>query len=213
MKKTRVFLDYVDGSEVAVRLVDGKLDDIFFETNGFPPGTIFRARVDRPAKGQGGVFVSFPGGVGFLKHVKGISAGQRMLVQVAGYAGAGKAIPVTARLLFKSRYVIVTPNAPGLNISRNIQDVGLRNSLVDYFQDELRSLSFGLILRTSCATADFEDIRKDAATICDAANAVLGDNGQKLCLMRKADSPHHLAWREWTTEATFFRDSDHRSVA
>ncbi len=205
MNGTRVFLDYINGLEAAVQIVDGKLEDLFLETDGFSPGTIFRARVDRAVKGQGGVFVSFPGGVGFLKHIKGISVGQRMLVQVSGYAEVGKAIPVTARLLFKSRYVIVTPDAPGLNISRNIKDECLRKALLDYLHDELSSQAFGLILRSSCETADFEDILEDAVAMQNAARAVLGDKGRELCLMLEADSPHRLAWREWTTEATIIR--------
>ena len=206
MKSTQVFLDHINGLEAAVRLVNGKLDDLFIEPDGFAPGTIFRVRVERPVKGQGGFFVSFPGGVGFLKDSKGISSGKRMLVQVSGYSEVGKAIPVTAKLLFKSRFVIVTPSAPGLNISRNIKDEKLRNALKDYLQDDIASVSFGLILRSSCATADFEDIRQDALATFDSANAVLRDEGREPSIILQADNPHRLAWREWTSEATIFRE-------
>ena len=206
MKSTQIFLDHILGLEVAVRLVNGRLDDLFLETDVLAPGTIFRAKVEKPVKGQGGFFVSFPGGVGFLKSTQGVSSGKRMLVQVSGYAEMGKAIPVTKRLLFKSRFVIVTPNAPGLNISRNIKDESLRDALLDYLKDELASVSFGLILRSSCATADFEDIRQDALAMYNAANAVLSDKTLELCMMLQADSPHRLAWREWTGEAAIFRE-------
>jgi ribonuclease G len=61
-------------------------------------------------------------GSGFLRQISGIAPGQRLLVQVTGPAEPGKALPVTTRLLFKSRFAIVTPDAPGLNISRRIKD-------------------------------------------------------------------------------------------
>ena len=57
------------------------------------------------------------------------------LVEVApGYARnfllpQGKALPVTTRLLFKSRFAIITPDAPGLNISRRIKDEAMRDDL------------------------------------------------------------------------------------
>ena len=33
MKSTQVFLDHIDGLEAAVRLVNGRLDDLFLETD------------------------------------------------------------------------------------------------------------------------------------------------------------------------------------
>ena len=102
MNGTQIFLDYMDGQEAAALVVDGRLEDLIVDSEAFAPGTIFRAKVDRPAKGQGGVFVSFPEGRGFLRQIKGVSVGQNMLVQVTGYADEGKAIPLTTKLLFKN---------------------------------------------------------------------------------------------------------------
>ena len=73
-------------------------------------------------KGQGGLFLDTPDGTAYLRQIKGIAPGQALLVQVTGYAETGKAIPVTVKLLFKSRYAIVTPEAPGVNLSRRIRD-------------------------------------------------------------------------------------------
>ena len=93
------------------------------------PGAIYRAVADRPVKGQGGIFVKLPEGSGFLRQISGVAPGQRLLVQVTGPAEPGKAMPVTTRLLFKSRFAIVTPDAPGLNISRRIKDEDARADL------------------------------------------------------------------------------------
>ena len=202
MKGTQIFLDHIDGQEAAALVVDGRLEDLIVESEAFAPGTIFRAKVDRPVKGQGGVFVSFPEGKGFLRQIKGVSGGQNMLVQVTGYAEEGKAIPLTTKLLFKSRYVIITPEAPGLNLSRRIRDEELRDALLEYIHDGLAPFSYGIILRSSCAAADFEDVLEDAKNMLNVVEAVLEDETAESCQLLSADSPHQMAWREWTTKAT-----------
>ncbi len=202
MKGTQIFLDHINGQEAAALVVDGRLEDLIVDSAAFAPGTIFRAKVDRPVKGQGGVFVSFPEGRGFLRQIKGVSGGQNMLVQVTGYAEKGKAIPVTTKLLFKSRYVIIKPGAHGLNLSRRIWDEELRGALLEYIRDGLAPFSYGIILRSSCAAADFEDVLEDTKTMLKVVKAVLEDDTAESCQLLAADSPHHVAWREWTTEAT-----------
>src|SRR5690606_25154652 len=114
MKGRVVLLDQIDGREAAALLVDGILEEIAIDPAGdaLAPGAICRAIADRPVKGQGGLFVKLPGGVsGFLRQVSGIAPGQRLIVQVSGPAEPGKAVPVSARVLFKSRYAILTPGA------------------------------------------------------------------------------------------------------
>ena len=207
MKGTQIFLDHIDGREAAALVVDGRLEDLFVDSDAFAPGTIFRAKVDRPVKGQGGVFVTFPEGRGFLRQIKGVSGGQNILVQVSGYAEDGKAIPVTTKLLFKSRYVIITPDAPGLNLSRSIRDEHLRDALLEHIHDGLAPLSYGIILRSSCATADFDDVLDDARTMLDVVQVVLEDDSSDPCLLLSADSPHQMAWREWTTAASVEQDA------
>ena len=202
MKGTQIFLDHINGQEAAALVVDGRLEDLIVDSAAFAPGTIFRAKVDRPVKGQGGVFVSFPEGRGFLRQIKGVSGGQNILVQVTGYAEEGKAIPVTTKLLFKSRYVIITPGAPGLNLSRRIRDEELRDALLEYIHGGIAPLSYGIILRSSCAAADFEDVLEDTKTMLNVVKAVLEDDTAESCQLLAADSPHYIAWREWTTEAT-----------
>ena len=201
MRGTQIFLDHIDGYEAAALVVDGRLEDLIVDSDVFPPGTIFRAKVDRAVKGQGGVFVRFPEGKGFLRQIKGVSNGQNILVQVTGYSEEGKAIPVTTKLLFKSRYVIISPDAPGLNLSRSIRDKELRDAILEYIHDGLEPLSYGIILRSSCATADFEDVLEDAKTMLDVVKRVLEDDTTETCQLLSADSPHHMAWREWTTGA------------
>ncbi len=121
MKGRTIILDHLGDREAAALMVDGKLDDLLIDTGDAPRvGTVYRAVADRPVKGQGGMFLKTPDGSAFLRQIKGLAPGQALLVQVTGYAEPGKALPVTTKLLFKSRFAIVTPDAPGLNISRSI---------------------------------------------------------------------------------------------
>ena len=202
MKGRQIALDHLDGHEAAALLVDGRLDDLLIDSDLPRPGTIYRAIADRPMKGQGGVFVKTPDGAAFLRQIKGLAPGQPILVQVSGHAEPGKAIPVTARLLFKSRYAIVTPEAPGLNISRSIRDDDLRDTLLSLAHEEMGGGAMGLILRSSCADADPEAIRDDIRAMADLATAILDDaEDPSTAKLTEGDSPHSLCWREWTESA------------
>jgi len=136
-----------------------------------------------------------------LRQVKGLAPGQTLLVQVSGFAEAGKAIPVTSKILFKSRYVIVTPDAPGLNISRSIKDDDRRDALLQIIRERLDPFEYGMILRSSCADADDEDILDDAQNMLGLASAVMADQDGEPELLVEADTPHTLGWREWTAPA------------
>ena len=201
MKGRQILLDHMNDRQAAALVEDGKLQDLFLETDLPAPGTVYRAVADRPVKGQGGMFLKTPDGPAFLRQVKGLAPGQTLLVQVSGFAEAGKAIPVTSKLLFKSRYVIVTPDAPGLNISRSIKDDDRRDALLQIIREGLDPFEYGMILRSSCADADDEDILDDAQNMLGLASAVMADQDGAPELLVEADTPHTLGWREWTASA------------
>ncbi|MEM7731357.1 MAG: ribonuclease E/G [Pseudomonadota bacterium] len=197
MKGATICLDTLKGAEAAALIEDGQLTDLLIDSDLPRPGTIYRATADRPVKGQGGMFVKTPDGVGFLRQVKGLSPGQTMLVQVTGFAEPGKAIPVTAKLLFKSRYAIVTPGAPGLNVSRSIKDDDERDRLLEIAHEVMKGSKNGLILRSSCGGAAASDIEEDIATMANLASAVLTDTAGGPEKLVEGPGPHDLAWREW----------------
>ncbi|RYH08038.1 ribonuclease E/G [Tropicimonas sp. IMCC6043] len=201
MKGTSVFLDHIAGRAAAARFVDGTLDDFLVDPPADGPdpvGTIHRAIVERPAKGQGGVFVRIAdGATGFLRHAKGLSAGQSVLAQTTGFAEPGKATPMTQKLLFKSKYAIVTPEAPGLNVSRQIRDEERRVELKSLAEAAMESSEHGLILRSGAAAAADDEIAEDIAAMRSLAEAILSDGeGTPERLLEGADS-YALAWREW----------------
>lgn len=202
MKGRTIILDHLGGLEAAALIVDGVLDDFLIDDPGRPrPGAIYRGICDRPMKGQGGMTLRLPDGRGFLRQAKGLAPGQPVLVQVTGHAEAGKAVPVTTRLLFKSRHAIVTPDAPGLNISRQIKDEEERVRLRT-IADALVEEDQGLILRSSCEGAAEEEIVEDISAMLDLSAKVLSEaDGSAPEALTEGDGPHLLAWREWVAPA------------
>ncbi|SEQ45817.1 ribonuclease E/G [Thalassovita taeanensis] len=197
----QIILDELAGKEAAALIVDGQLHDLLVDSDAPRVGAIYRAVAERPMKGQGGLFLRTPDGQAFLRQVKGIAPGDTMLVQVTGYAEAGKALPVTQKLLFKSRFAIVTPDAPGLNISRKIRDEGLRDTLLAIAHDVMDGVEMGLILRSSCEGADADEIAEDIAAMADLAQAVVADAEGAPEKLTEGEGPHGLAWRDWVEPA------------
>jgi len=178
--------------------VGGRLDDLLIDGDAPRPGTIYRAIADRPVKGQGGMFLRTPDGTAFVRQVKGIAPGQTLLVQVTGHAEPGKAIPVTARVLFKSRYAIVTPEAPGRNVSRAIRDEETRVRLQEIAAETMSDSGMGLILRSACDGAGEDEIAADITQMHKVAQAVTGDaTGREADTLLEGDGPHARAWRDW----------------
>lgn len=205
MKGRAVILDEMNGQHAAALIEDGVLIELAIDPTGdMPmPGAIYRAVADRPMKGQGGIFVKLPHGSGFLRQISGISPGQRLLVQVTGPAEDGKATPVTVRLLFKSRFAIITPDAPGMNISRRIKDEDLRAELQDIATAQMQGAAetLGLILRSACVDADPDAVAEDIAAMRGLAEAVLADLDGAPELLVDGAGAHEVAFRDWLDPA------------
>jgi ribonuclease G len=201
MKGRVVALDEIAGRQAAALVVDGRLEDLRVDPadDRAIPGAIYRAVADRPVKGQGGIFVKLPQGSGFLRQVSGIAPGQRLLVQVTGPAEDGKAVPVTTRLLFKSRFAILTPDAPGLNISRRIRDEDRRGVLQAIAEAEMAGAAetLGLILRSACWDAEEDAVAEDIAAMRGLAEAVLVDLTGGPELLVDGAGAHEVAFRDW----------------
>lgn len=204
MKGRIAVLDQINGRAAAALIVDGRLEDLLIDPPDDPaprPGAIYVATVDRPVKGQNGAMLKLGGGqTGFLRHAKGISPGQKMLVQVATRAEAGKAAPVTTRLLFKGRYAILTPGAKGLNVARSIKDEDERDRLAELAHEAMAGYedSLGLILRSACADTDEAAIFDEVAATLETCHVVMAEQDSDPTLLLAAPSADYLAWRDWT---------------
>lgn len=202
MKGRAIVLDRWAGREAAALLVDGRLDDLLIDDDSQPrPGTVYRAVCDRPLKGQGGMMVRLPDGLtGWLRDGKGLKVGQAVQVQVSGVATEGKAVPVTGRILLKSRCAIVSPGAPGLNISRQITEEATRDHLIGLAQG-IVGLDYPMILRTACVEATDDAVAEDIRRMAALAGRLEGDSGSAPALLIAGDGPHALALREWSAPA------------
>lgn len=206
MKGRVVILDHIGDRRAAALMENGILQDFCMDPpdDAAPmPGAIFRAVADRPMKGQGGSFVKLGGLNGFLRGGGPRAVpGKPLLVQVTGVAEPGKAVPVSARVLFKSRNCIITPGAPGVNVAKSITDETRRFELRRLAEDQLGDLPFGVILRTASADADEEELCEDLRDQIDLAAAVVRDGADgPPALLVDAPDPHHLAWRDWSEPA------------
>jgi len=203
MKGRVVVLGRLGDRGAAALMVDGRLDDLLLDppADGGPwPGAICRARAGRPMKGQGGMFVDLPGGQrGYLREVKGLAPGAPVLVQVTGPAEPGKAPPVSRRLLFKSRHAIVTPGAPGLNISRRIRDAEMREELSSLAMGAMKGAAedIGLILRSAAERADPDEVTEDIRAMRQLAETVLADLEGAPELLVDGPDAAETAWRDW----------------
>ncbi|WP_313135834.1 ribonuclease E/G [Paracoccus jeotgali] len=201
MKGREIQIGRIKGRVAAVLLVDGQLEDLAVDASGlapFLPGAILRGRVKRLMKGQGGVFVALPdGATGYLRDRSGLGEGQAVLVQVSGMAEPGKAVPLTSRLLIRGRYGIVTPGAPGVNISRAIRDPERRALLQELGDRAQPSDQSGLILRSAAADAPDDEIAAELQDITAIAAQILSDAEGAPELLLDAPTPAETAWQDW----------------
>ncbi len=190
-------------NEMAALLVDGKLTDLLVDPpqdDPIPrPEAIYRGILERPLKGMHGAILRLPDGQrAFLKDAKGMSPGTPIVVQVATFVEEGKASPVARKLLFKSRYAIVTPANPGLNIARNIHDEDERNRLLEIAHEAVDDGDEGLILRSACNGADADLIADDIHNMLNMCRTVIaGTEGREPELLLDAPSATVRAWRDW----------------
>lgn len=217
MKGRLIVLGEHGGREAAALIVDGRLEDLLVAGDDpLAPGAILRGVADRLVKGQGGVFVRLPGGkTGYLRDTSGVAPGRPLLVQIAGTAEPGKAVPLTTRLLFKGRHVIVTPGAPGVNVSRRIreterrdhlerlgrQGLGLRDGAQDdpgEAETESAGPVPGLILRSAAEFAETDDILGEISELLGLCRQIEADVAGAPELLLDAPGPHETAWRDWT---------------
>lgn len=199
MKGRTILLGRYEGRETAALMVDGRLDDLLVEppADRLLPGTIFRALPDRQVKGMGGIFLRLPNGSAFLRQTKGIAPGLPLLVQVTGFAERGKAVPATTRITIKGRAAIVTPGAPGRNVSRRIEDGEARAALSALAEAAALPAGSGLILRSAAAEMSEDAVADEVGELAELAARVLSSVPGKPELLLDGPGAHEAGVRDW----------------
>jgi len=166
------------------------------------PGEIYAARIDRLVPKAGAAFVRIADShQGYLREAKGLREGEKVVVQVSSFPEPGKAAPVSRNLLFKSRWLILTPGRPGVNVSRNIKSASDRERLTACI--DLRDEDCGVILRTAARNATDDDLRRAFAAMAETVRALpdFTDIGSQRGMPLWSANAVLTAVREWTDPA------------
>ncbi len=163
--------DETRGARAAL-MVDGRLEDLLIDPPPGDPapsaGDICVVRINRVLPNGRGAFAAMAGGAeGFLRDAKGASAGVTLLAQVASLPEAGKAVPLSRRVLYKGPRLILTPGAPGVNVSKKIGNSAERARLeaaVTAARDDVfgaEAPGMGVIVRTSARGETEDDLTRE----------------------------------------------------
>ena len=193
--KGRLILAEMSRAARAALVIDGRIEDLLIDPAdpAIPiPGDIYRGKVDRLMPSMGGAFLRLTAEhQGFLREIKGVKSGTDILVQITGEAEPGKAIPVTRRPLLKSRRLILTPGAPGINISRSIKNLEVREALGTVTLD---ADDTGLILRTASRAGDPAQLTAEARDLLMRWRGIEAGGAGRLWRMNAVQT----ALCEWT---------------
>ncbi len=192
----------LDGRQASALVKDGRLIDFLVgskRTDEPIPGAIYRGVVGHNIKGLNGIFIELgKKNRGFLKSSKGLTPGSKILVQVTNVSLEDKAPTLTQKIIFKSKYIHITPGKAGVNLSRKIKNEELRGQLRILCEDIIgEKPDFGLIIRSSCIGVDENDIVADVEKTWALAHAVMQDKEGETELLLDGASPEEYAWREW----------------
>jgi Ribonuclease G/E len=216
------------GPELAALIENRRVTDwVFGPSDGPAPETLYKAKVERAVPGAGAVFVDVGTGQGYLREARGLKSGSLLVVEATSIPEPGKAVPVSPRVLFRQRYTIHTPGAPGINIARSITGAeerarlqaaietyidGLEDWLARRGQDRAEDAARvrqvlnahatgGTILRSAAKGQPEERIRRDldlAVAARLAAEEALADPGRPPGVVAPAPLPRDYALREWS---------------
>ena len=163
----------------AALVVDGRLEDLVIAPRNGDlrpfPGQELTARVTRKLPKSGAFCALEGGGEGFLRDARDVAEGQSLPLAVQSLPEPGKALTLTSRLLRKGPHVILTPGAPGVNVSRKIGNPAERDRLEALARTALEDQpeTLGAILRTEAKGASERVIGREIEALLQAAPTAL----------------------------------------
>ena len=107
-----------------------------------------------------------------------------------------KCISIAVQMLDERR----APNESDLAELR-AKAIEVRDALLEIAHEAMPERDMGLILRSSCAEADAEEIAEDILAMLTLARQVLADATGAPEKLTEGDGPHVLAWRDWVEPA------------
>ncbi len=193
---------FLSGNALAL-VSGGKLQDFFadFETSKpFLVGATFVGEIDRLSKNSNSYFVSLPEKQsGFLKGVKNLKAGDKVLLQSRLFSSKKNMLQVTANLSFRGPYVVITVGTRKINFSRNIQNKLRRQSLKDLAEkySEIKNRNYGIIFRSICKISCDNEIRADIEKQLSRCVKVSSTEPKDILIVEDAPNALEKAKQEW----------------
>ncbi|MDJ1008652.1 MAG: ribonuclease E/G [Paracoccaceae bacterium] len=213
MKGRVIVLDQPEDRGFAAALVvDGRLEDLLLDPkNGDRrpmAGDICVVRVARKLP-KSGAFCEMISGEGYLRDARGVREGELILAQVQSLPEPGKAVTLTTRVLYKGPRVILTPGAPGVNVSKKIGNASERERLQAAvkarFDGEAlpagipgRADGMGAIVRTEARGAAPEQLAREIDVLFGRQSNMLALlNVRRELFNGFPGSSYNLALRDW----------------
>lgn len=178
MKGTAIVLDTPqDRAFAAARLVDGRLEDLILgpKSGDHRPaaGSRTAAKVIRKLPKSGAFCELENGAEGYLRDARAVEVGQTRILEVQSLPEPGKAVTLTTRLLYRGPRVILTPGAPGVNVSKKIGNSRERERLAAAVEAALRQETagtttpgeVGAIVRTAARNEEAEALRREVTSL------------------------------------------------
>ena len=89
-----------------------------------------------------------------------IQPNQKIMIQVKKDSDFSKGARVSTHISLPGKYIVLMPNTDFITISQKITSLDIKKELKKLIKTNLPD-GFGAIIRTSCETAEFDDIKKD----------------------------------------------------
>ncbi len=168
-------------------------------------GSIVSAKLHARQKGINGTFVTLPDKRrGFLKEKHNFPPHSIVPVYISVMAEQNKAQPVTLKLLLKGRSIILTPDKPGINISRKIKSKALRSNILTAIS--LSSLNFpekcGLIVRSQAANVAVSEVIQEADEKISLYSSILENNFEEPRELIAPSKARNFALSEWLSNSS-----------
>ena len=199
-----ILIEEYGSGHVVAAVEKGKIIDLLVdplhENHVSMIGSIMSAKLNNPVKGINGSFVTLPEGKkGFLKGTHKLAPHSVVPVYVGTNAERHKAQPVTTKLIFKGRYIILTPGSAGINISRKIKSDVIRKNILDellMLKKDLPS-GCGLIVRSQAQGTDISNLVQEVEEKLNQYHEILSDDLLEPRVFIAPLKVRELAMLEW----------------
>ena len=193
---------FFDGNVLAL-VKNGIVQDFFADFKSLENdlvGSIFIGEVDRISKDLNSSFIKLPfNKMGFLKGIRNLHSGDKIILQATNYTPIDKALVVTQNISFKGRYVVITSKNNRISFSRNIKEKKRRLELLNILEDfeDVRIKKVGIIFRSLCINSNSEIIINDLKKQLLRYSDVFGNEVNSVCQLVKAPNALQKAYIGW----------------